>query len=146
MAKPSRSHRTLLPIVVTALLLLPPHGRRAQGLTGGPTQPEFAAITPLDGSDEEFVDLFTGDFRYGVKLFDLPGAGGSYPIALAYQSGDVSMEAEATWVGLGWSLNAGAINRQVRGLPDDFRGGGEGECISAGDAITTWKDAEPQQT
>ncbi len=32
------------------------------------------------------------------------------------------MDAEASWVGLGFSLQPGAINRQMRGLPDEFNG------------------------
>ncbi|MEO0458404.1 MAG: hypothetical protein AAF152_17735, partial [Cyanobacteria bacterium P01_A01_bin.114] len=32
------------------------------------------------------------------------------------------MDQEASWVGLGWNLNVGQIARQVRGLPDDFKG------------------------
>jgi hypothetical protein len=32
------------------------------------------------------------------------------------------MEEVASMVGLGWNLNAGAINRNLRGLPDDFNG------------------------
>src|SRR5690606_5213929 len=40
---------------------------------------------------------------------------------LAYNSG-VTMDQEASWVGLGWNLNVGQINREVRGIPDDFKG------------------------
>ncbi|MHB1279178.1 MAG: hypothetical protein ACYC1Q_12375, partial [Bacteroidia bacterium] len=32
------------------------------------------------------------------------------------------MDQEASWVGLGWNLNPGVINRNMRGLPDDFNG------------------------
>lgn len=88
-------------------------------LTEGPKQPEFTQFEPFNAT--EMVDLFTGDFTYNIPLFELPGPNGGYPFNLAYQSG-VTMDQEASWVGLGWSLNAGAINRQMRGLPDDFRG------------------------
>jgi hypothetical protein len=32
------------------------------------------------------------------------------------------LDQEASWVGLGWTLQPGAINRQMRGLPDEFNG------------------------
>ncbi len=82
---------------------------------GGPTQPETNAFTPIGVSD--MVDPFTGDFTYNIPLMDVEG----YPINIAYNSG-VSMDQEATWVGLGWNLSAGAITRELRGLPDDFKG------------------------
>jgi hypothetical protein len=40
---------------------------------------------------------------------------------MAYHSG-ASIDDEASWVGYGWSLNPGSINRQLRGIPDDFNG------------------------
>lgn len=84
-------------------------------LTSGPTQPEFSAFTPVATSD--MVDLASGDFNYNIPIMDV----GGYPINLAYNSG-VTMDQEASWVGLGWNLNVGQIERQVRGLPDDFKG------------------------
>ncbi|MBB4077975.1 hypothetical protein GGR28_000576 [Lewinella aquimaris] len=63
------------------------------------------------------VDLFTGNFQYSIPLFEV----GGYPINLSYSS-DGGQEEEASWVGFGWTLNPGAISRQVRGLPDDFNG------------------------
>lgn len=82
-------------------------------LTSGPAQPEAFEFTPAGVSD--LVDPFTGDFSYNIPLLDI----GGYPINLAYSAG-ASMDQEATWVGLGWNVNTGAINRSVRGLPDDF--------------------------
>jgi hypothetical protein len=75
------------------------------------------------GSKEatQMVNLFTGDLSYNIPLFDLPGPDGDYPFVLNYSSA-VSMTEEATWVGFGWNFNAGAITRQLRGLPDDFNG------------------------
>ncbi len=84
-------------------------------LTGGPSQPEFEAFTPIGTSD--MVDLASGDFNYNIPIMDV----GGYPINLAYNSG-VTMDQEASWVGLGWNLDVGQITRQLRGLPDDFNG------------------------
>lgn len=84
-------------------------------LTGGPSQPEVQAFTPV--STAEMVDLGSGDFKYNIPLMDV----GGYPLNIAYNSG-IGMDDEASWTGLGWNLNVGSINRNMRGLPDDFNG------------------------
>ncbi len=89
------------------------------GLTSGPSQPEAQSFEPIGTT--QMVDLFTGDFTYNIPLFELPGPDGGYPFNLAYHAG-IGMEQEASWVGLGWSLNPGAINRHVKGIPDEFQG------------------------
>ncbi len=88
--------------------------------TKGPSQPEVQSFAQV--GDTQLVDPFSGDFKYNIPLFELPGPNGGYPINLSYQSG-ITLEQEASWVGLGWSLNgAGAITRSMRGFPDDFKG------------------------
>lgn len=90
----------------------------AYALTAGPSQPEVQGFQP--SGTTEMVDLFSGDFSYNIPLFELPGPNGGYPFNLSYQAG-INMDQEASWVGLGFSLNPGAINRQMRGLPDEFK-------------------------
>lgn len=85
----------------------------AFALTGGPSQPEMESFEPVGTSD--MVDLFSGDFNYNIPLMDV----GGYPINIAYHSG-ITMDQEASWTGLGWNINAGVINRVMRGIPDDF--------------------------
>lgn len=87
----------------------------ALALTSGPAQPEMQQFTPIGASD--MVDLFTGDFSYNIPLLDVEG----YPINIGYQAG-ISNDQEATWVGLGWNINPGIVNRDLRGIPDDFNG------------------------
>jgi hypothetical protein len=84
-------------------------------LTGGPSQPEVQSFEPISNTD--LVNPFTGDFTYNIPLMDV----GGYPLNLTYHSG-ITMDQEASFVGLGWNLSPGVINRQVRGLPDDFAG------------------------
>jgi hypothetical protein len=84
-------------------------------LTSGPVQPEAHGFEPVGTTD--MVDPFTGDFVYNIPLMDVEG----YPINIAYHGG-VGLDQEASWVGLGWNITPGAINRMMRGLPDDFDG------------------------
>lgn len=89
----------------------------------GPSQPEMNSFKSV-GVDN-MVNLFTGDFSYNIPLLDVDG----YPINIFYNAG-ITMDQEASWVGLGWNLNPGAINRQMRGLPDDFDGSNEADVIT----------------
>jgi hypothetical protein len=82
---------------------------------GGPSQPEMSRFKPV-GADN-MVNLFTGDFSYNIPLLDV----GGYPVNIFYDGG-ITPEEEASWVGLGWNINPGAINRSMRGIPDDFNG------------------------
>lgn len=119
---------TALGIVFTLLFeIMAPTATYA--LTGGPSQPEVQGFTPVGTSD--MVDLFSGDFSYNIPLLDIDG----YPINIAYNAG-VGMDDEASWVGLGWSLNPGVVNRTMRGLPDDF----------AGDVVTKEYNMKPNRT
>lgn len=92
----------------------------AFALTSGPTQPEFGKFEPV--TTTSMVNEFTGDFTYALPVLNIPGPdGGGYALSLSYHSGE-SGEEESSWVGKGWTLNAGAINRIRRGFPDDYNG------------------------
>jgi len=82
---------------------------------GGPGQPEMSSFKSV--SADKLVNLFTGDFSYNIPLLDV----GGYPVNIYYDGG-ISPEQEASWVGLGWNINPGNINRNMRGVPDDFNG------------------------
>ena len=96
---------------------IPPTNYNNQGspTIGGPTQPEMSSFKSIGADD--MVNLFTGDFSYNIPLMDV----GGYPINIFYD-GSISMEQEASWVGLGWNINPGTISRNTRGIPDDFNG------------------------
>src|SRR4029078_5053005 len=87
----------------------------AFALTSAPSQPEMQGFEPIGNSD--MVDLFSGDFSYNIPLLDVVG----YPVNLSYHSGS-GMDDEGSWVGYGWSVNGGAVTRQLRAIPDDFNG------------------------
>lgn len=88
-------------------------------LTSGPAAPEFSSFEPVATTD--MVNPFSGDFTYNLPVINVPGAnGGGYALSLSYHSG-ITVEQEASWVGLGWSLNPGSISRNTRGFPDDWK-------------------------
>lgn len=113
--KISKFKKTVAIYLAMMILLETFQPMQIYALTGGPSQPEFEAFTPIGTSD--MVDLASGDFNYNIPIMDV----GGYPLNLAYNSG-ATMDQEASWVGLGWNLDVGQINRQMRGLPDDFNG------------------------
>lgn len=89
-------------------------------VTAGPSSPEFSSFEPV--ATTNMVNEFSGQFIYNLPVLEIPGAsGGGYALSLAYHGGD-GPEAEASWVGSGWTLNPGSIIRNKRGIPDDYKG------------------------
>lgn len=90
----------------------------AYALTSGPVAPEYTSFEPVDTSD--VVNLQTGDFTYNVPLMEVPGPAGGFPLSLSYHAG-IQPDQDASWVGLGWTLNPGSIYRYVNGYPDEHK-------------------------
>jgi hypothetical protein len=109
-------HKTskIAAMVFTTLLV-----KGALALTSGPAMPEYNDFESVDNTD--LVNLATGDLAYTIPVMTVPGPGMGFPIVLNYHAG-IQPEQEATWVGLGWNLEAGAITRQINNVPDDFKG------------------------
>ncbi len=83
----------------------------------GPKSPEAASFEPVDATD--MVNLITGQYSYVLPLLNVPSPEGGYPIALSYHAG-IALEQDASWTGLGWNVNPGAIDRSINGYPDDY--------------------------
>jgi len=88
-------------------------------LTTGPHQPEYTSYEQPGATD--IVNLLTGDFTYSLPILEVPGPEGSFSVPLTYNAG-IGPEQEASWVGLGWTLNVGAITREINQYPDDASG------------------------
>ncbi|MCC3157859.1 hypothetical protein LJ737_11470 [Hymenobacter sp. 15J16-1T3B] len=87
-------------------------------LTNGANQVEYTSYEPMGTTD--MVNLITGDFTYNVPLIEVPSPEGGYSLPLSYHSG-IGLEDEASWAGLGWNVNPGAISRaKVASADDDF--------------------------
>lgn len=105
-----------LAINITTQVLAP---TVALALTSGPTTPEVSSFEPVDTTD--MVNLVTGDFTYNMPLLEVPGPEGGYPVTLSNHGG-VLPNQDASWVGLGWNLNPGTINRTPNNFADDYCG------------------------
>lgn len=88
----------------------------------GPNAPEAQGFEPVTATD--MVNLSSGDMSYVLPVMDVNG----FPVTLSYHGG-VPMDLESSWVGLGWNLNTGAINRNLSATPDDWKGGNSVDFI-----------------
>ncbi|WP_303315361.1 RHS repeat domain-containing protein [Flavivirga abyssicola] len=87
---------------------------------------QFSA-TPNVAALAQYVDTpvsyYSGVPNINIPLYTINTAGYQLPINLSYHASGIKVAQEASWVGLGWSLNAGgAITRQIRGRDDFFSG------------------------
>jgi YD repeat-containing protein len=66
------------------------------------------------------VSLYTGVPNVSVPVCELKGRTISVPVSLSYHASGNKVGDIPSWVGLGWSLNAGgAVTRSIKGLPDE---------------------------
>lgn len=71
------------------------------------------------------VSLYTGVPDISIPLFTAKGRTLALPIVLKYHAGGIKVEEIGSWVGIGWTLEAGGtITRTVRGLVDEDLGRG----------------------
>lgn len=103
-------------LILTGFFLLV--ANYSTGQNTGPLSPETHSFEPAESSS--LVDPLTGDLTYVLPLLTVPGPEGGYPIVASYHSG-VAVDQESSWVGLGWNVNVGAINRYVNVTPDDSK-------------------------
>lgn len=88
----------------------------SKGATGEP------GIQPEVGDIRNDVNLFTGDVNFTHNLTTLPGIGGlDITLGLTYNSNVHNLlyaknkEAQASWVGLGWTFTFGYIKADLKG-------------------------------
>ncbi len=66
------------------------------------------------------VNLSNGIPNVSIPLYTLKGDGLELPLSLSYHSGGIQIDEISSWVGLGWSLNAGGvITRSIASRPDE---------------------------
>lgn len=72
------------------------------------------------------VNTYNGIPNISIPLYTISSRDLSIPIGISYHSKGIKVEEDASWVGLGWTLNVGgAITQTIRGK-DDLSAGGYG--------------------
>ena len=110
-----------------ALLLLPsllmaqeknPYGSYTPSVAAKPTTTNITAVS------NAAVNLSTGAVQNKVGIYTIKENNFSWPISLDYSYSGLRTMDEPSLVGLGWGLVAtGSVEREVRGIPDDFHNG-----------------------
>ncbi len=82
-----------------------------------PPSPEAANLGRYAASP---ISFYTGTPQISVPLLEVDAGPLKLPLTLSYNASGNRVEDMASWVGLGWALNAGGvITRAVRGAADD---------------------------
>lgn len=108
--------KTYLPIL---LCFVSVHFSMAQSLVKQPTfaSPNAAALGKYADIP---VSYHTGVPNISIPIYTIEEGPLSLPVTLSYHSSGIRVDELASWVGLGWSLNAGGmISRTVQGGPDE---------------------------
>jgi hypothetical protein len=88
------------------------------------------------------VSYYTGTPSVSVPVKQVETGKLNLAVSLSYHASGNKVDDIASWVGLGWSLNAGGvITRSVRGLPDEDVQGfiNEGYKIEDPDYLNSWQ-------
>lgn len=87
------------------------------------TEPNIIPSSPESSSLGKYgsypVSPYTGVPSISIPLYELKAGEISLPISLNYHASGIRVDDISSWVGLGWSLNAGGcISVETRGRPD----------------------------
>uniref|UniRef100_UPI00374D7DE6 hypothetical protein n=1 Tax=Flavobacterium sp. TaxID=239 RepID=UPI00374D7DE6 len=109
---------TILKIIFTLLLI--PSSILAQV---NKDLPNYFPVSPNAASFAKQglfpVDYSTGKINISIPLYIIKTKELNVPIDMSYNTSGIQLDELASWVGLGWNLNAGgAVIRNVKGIPD----------------------------
>jgi hypothetical protein len=103
-----------LTAILLLLIKLNAFGQQTQTII--PPPPDAAALGKYGNIP---VSTYTGVPNINIPLFNVQYRDVNIPVSLSYHSSGVTVEEEASWVGLGWTLNiGGVITRTIRNGDD----------------------------
>jgi YD repeat-containing protein len=98
------------------------------GGSTGRLVPPILPMAPNAASLARFGDIpvsnYTGTPEIDIPIYTIREGPLSVPISVSYHASGIRVEDRASWVGLGWSLNAGgSLSRTMRGMFDETSNG-----------------------
>lgn len=94
-------------------------GESFKKLAAAPLQTPQAAS--LSKYVEYPVSYYNGLAQVTIPIYEIVSGDISVPITLSYHGSGIKVQEESSWVGLGWTLNAGGvITHEVKGGNDDI--------------------------
>ena len=82
-------------------------------------------VSPNSAEFQKYVDVpvspYTGTADISILLYNVTYGDINLPLTVSYHPSGIKVNEDASWIGLGWNLQAaGVISRKVIGLPDDL--------------------------
>ncbi len=109
-----RSGILLFPLIFIAQNGLVAQSRDVQSVIGPSPN-----MTSLFKFNDQPISLYTGTNQVSIPIYTVKQGKIEVPVTLMYHSGGIKVSESASWVGLGWALNAGgAITQLIYGKPD----------------------------
>lgn len=98
-----------------------------------PASPEQASLGKFGNYT---VDLFHGLPEISIPLYEIKSGNLTLPISISYHASGIKVNELGSWVGAGWSVNAGPnITRKVMGLSDLKHDLGQGNNFLDGTSV-----------
>src|SRR5690606_1637214 len=113
----SKTKKLLVTLLIVIAFVVDVRGQEIPKLNIIPPSPEASALNKFGNIP---VSAYTGVPQFSVPIYTLVSGEITVPITLSYHASGIKVDEEASWVGLGFSLQAGGlISRTIRGK-DDF--------------------------
>lgn len=104
--------------------------------TGRPNTDETRKLTSTPQID---INYSTGALHTTLPIYTAVSGNLTLPIKLSYDASGIKVDDDASWVGLGWTLNTGSyIYREIKGNPDENFYLVNGSLYSGNISISNW--------
>jgi hypothetical protein len=93
-------------------------------IAGQVRAPQITPLSPNSASLFKYaelpVNMYTGIPSISIPLYEIKSGGISVPVSLSYHAGGFRLEDQASWTGLGWTVQAGGqVTRNIKGFADE---------------------------